>query len=166
MFTTQDTDSKEAISNMGQDLDTNQDGKVGFEEYLKLVGYLSVSLSEQRMLAQEEPAQNAASGQVAQSTPDNEKKPEAKEEAKPEAKEAAKAPVSAELKVEAKADGKVEVKAEGETQPPAAKEEPAVAAGAAVVVNEEKKVEITEKVEEAAEKVAAAVEAKVEEATS
>uniref|UniRef100_A0A7N8YQL2 S100 calcium binding protein U n=1 Tax=Mastacembelus armatus TaxID=205130 RepID=A0A7N8YQL2_9TELE len=42
-----DTDSKEAVNNMCQGLDTNQDGRVGFEEYMKLVGYLAVSLNEQ-----------------------------------------------------------------------------------------------------------------------
>ncbi|XP_023265622.1 uncharacterized protein LOC111657610 [Seriola lalandi dorsalis] len=185
-----DTDSKEAVSNMGQGLDENQDGKVGFEEYMKLVGYLAVSLSEQRSLAKEEPAQNAASGQVAQSTPDKEEeKPEvnleAKEEAKPEASEEPKADATAEVKVEANAEGevevKVEVKAEGETQPEVAKEEPtaaavtaaaeaAAAAAVEVVVKEEEKGEETDKVEEAAEKVAAAVveevEKKTEEATS
>ncbi|XP_022603097.1 major latex allergen Hev b 5-like [Seriola dumerili] len=184
-----DTDSKEAVSNMGQGLDENQDGKVGFEEYMKLVGYLAVSLSEQRSLAKEEPAQNAASGQVAQSTPDKEEeKPEvnleAKEEAKPEASEEPKADATAEVKVEANAEGevevKVEVKAEGETQPEVAKEEPTAAAVTAaaeaaaavveVVVKEEEKGEETDKVEEAAEKVAAAVveevEKKTEEATS
>lgn len=175
MPTTQDTDSKEAINNMGQGLDANQDGKVGFEEYMKLVGYLAVSLSEQRTLAQEEPVQNAASGQVAQSTPDKEeKKPEAnteaKEETKSEVKEEQKAAATGEVKVESKADGKVEIKAEGGAQPQVAKEEPAApeaaAAAVEVVVKEEKKEENTVKVEEAAEKVEAKVENKSEEATS
>uniref|UniRef100_A0A3Q0R4L1 EF-hand domain-containing protein n=1 Tax=Amphilophus citrinellus TaxID=61819 RepID=A0A3Q0R4L1_AMPCI len=49
-----DTDSKEAIDNMGKGLDTDQDGKVGFEEFLKLVGYVACSLSEQRALAKDE----------------------------------------------------------------------------------------------------------------
>ncbi|XP_040909210.1 S100 calcium binding protein U [Toxotes jaculatrix] len=170
-----DTDSNEAVSNMGKELDANQDGKVGFEEYMKLVGYLAVSLSEQNVLAKEEPAQNSASGQVAQSTPaKEEEKPEAKEEAKPEANEEPKAEATAEVKVEPSADGKVEVKvevkAEGETQP---KEEPTAAAvvvAAAEAVKGEEKVEETKKVEEAAEKPAAAVEEnaekKTEEATS
>lgn len=187
---TQDTDSKEAVNNMGQGLDANQDGKVGFEEYMKLVGYLAVSLSEQRSLAKEEPAQNSASGQVAQSSPDKEEeKPEAnaeaKEEAKPEANEEAKAEATAEVKIEANADGKVEMKveakAEGETKPEAAKEEekPAAVVTAAVeaaavaveeVVKEVDKVEETEKVEEATKKPDAAAEEdgekKTEEATS
>ncbi|XP_074470335.1 S100 calcium binding protein U [Sebastes fasciatus] len=134
-----DTDSKEAVNNMGQGLDANQDGKVGFEEYLKLVGYLATSLSEQRNLAKEEPAQNAASGQVAQSTPDKveEVKPEAnnaeaKAEAKPEANEGPKVEaVAGGIKVEENVM-KVDIKSGGETLLDVAKEEvkPA-AAGAA-----------------------------------
>ncbi|KAI3358682.1 hypothetical protein L3Q82_015091 [Scortum barcoo] len=164
-----DTDSKEAVNNMGQGLDANQDGKVGFEEYMKLVGYLAVSLSEQRTLSKQESAQNAASGQVAQSAPN-------KEEEKPEASEGAKAEATTEVKVEANADAKVEVKAkaEGETEPEAAKKEEAPAAAAVVaavevapaaaevVVKKVEKAEETEKVEEAAEKLAAAVEEEVE----
>ncbi|KAM9340699.1 S100 calcium binding protein U [Symphorus nematophorus] len=191
-----DTDSKEAINNMKQGLDADQDGKVGFEEYMKLVGYLAVSLSEQRQLAKsEEPAQNAASPQVQQSTVNKEEeKPEAnaaaKEEAKPEASVEAKVEVPADVKVEANAEPmvevkldestgpKVELKAEGMTVPevPKLEEIPAAAAVAAAVeaaptavevtVKEEgEKVEITEKVEEAVEKVAVAVEEEVEKKT-
>ncbi|CAJ1083328.1 S100 calcium binding protein U [Xyrichtys novacula] len=189
-----DTDSKEAIATMGQGLDANQDGKVGFEEYMKLVGYLATSLSEQRLLAKEEPAQNSASGQVAQTTPleNGDDKPpanaEAKEEPKAEASEEPKAEATVEVKVEEKADGvaeiKVEVKTEGETEPEVAKEENPAAAVETVVasaigaapteveeaVNEEEKKDETEKVVEAAENLAAAVEEavekKIEEATS
>ncbi|XP_042362694.1 S100 calcium binding protein U [Plectropomus leopardus] len=184
-----DTDSKEAVNNMGQGLDANHDGKVGFEEYLKLVGYLAVSLSEQRNLAKEEPAQNAASGQVAQSTPDKEEeKPEAnaevKEEAKPEANEEAKVEAVSVVTVEEKADGTVEtvvetveIKSEGDTQPEvaaavvaAALEEAAAGGEVVVVVKEDDKKDETEKVVEIAEKLAAAVdeevEKKIEEATS
>ncbi|TKS88336.1 S-100 protein alpha chain [Collichthys lucidus] len=178
-------DSKEAVNNMGQGLDADQDGKVGFEEYMKLVGYLAVSLSEQRGLAKEEPPQNAAVEQEAQSTPDKEEeKPEAKEEAKPEVSEEPKADATAEVKVEANAEPKVEVKVAEETKPevPKVEENPPAAATAAEVtaaveeaasaveaVVKEEKVEITDKVEEAAEKVAAVVEEvekKTEEATS
>ncbi|XP_033950350.1 S100 calcium binding protein U [Pseudochaenichthys georgianus] len=170
-----DTESKEAVNNMAQGLDANQDGKVGFEEYMKLVGYLAVSLSEQRAAAKEEPAQNNASEQVEQSTPAKVEKPEAnaevKEEAKPEANEEAKV----EENLVGNAEAKVEVKSEEETHPEPAKEEekPAAAVVAAaleeatptvdVVVKEvvEKEEEIkveTEKVEEAVEKLAEAVE--------
>ncbi|XP_020504249.1 S100 calcium binding protein U [Labrus bergylta] len=187
-----DADSKEAVNNlMTQELDANQDGKVGFEEYMQLVGYLAVSLSEERTRAKEEPAQNAASEQVVLTTPDKEEeKPEAnaeaKDEAKPEANQEPKAEATAEIKVNANADGnievKVEAKADGETEPEATKESPTEAAATAVeaaataaataveaaatavenAVNEEEKAEETEKVEDAAKKLAAAVEGEVE----
>ncbi|XP_005740707.1 S100 calcium binding protein U [Pundamilia nyererei] len=168
------TDSKEAIDNMGKGLDSDQDGKVGFEEFMKLVGYVACSLSEQRSLAKEEPAQNSASAQVAQSVPNkDDQKPNANEEAKPEANEEAKPAASAEVKVEANADAKVEAKAEGQTQPEAAKEA-AVSATAAkageAAVKAEENVEETVKVGETADKLPAAVkedvEKKTEEATS
>ncbi|XP_028254957.1 S100 calcium binding protein U [Parambassis ranga] len=171
-----DTDSKEAVSNMGQGLDADQDGKVGFEEYMKLVGYLAVSLSEQRNIAKEEPEQNSASAQVSQSTPNKE---EAKEGAKPEVNEEPKAEATAEVKVEANAEVKVEASAKGETQPKVAKEEPATmaavvaaavvaAATEAVAVKEEEKAEVAVKTEEGAEKPATEEEEeeKTEEATS
>ncbi|XP_041810806.1 S100 calcium binding protein U [Chelmon rostratus] len=117
-----DTESKEAVNNMGQGLDADQDGKVGFEEYMKLVGYLAVSLSEQRGLAKEEPAQNTASAQVEQSALDKEEgKLEAnagpKEEVKPEASGGAKPEATPEVKVEANADPKVEVKVDANADP-------------------------------------------------
>lgn len=196
----QDTDSAEAVNNMGQGLDADHDGKVGFEEYMKLVGYLAVSLSEQRNLAKEEPAQNATAEQVAQSGEvkvKEEEKPdanaEAKAEAKPEVCEEAKADAANEVKVEANAEPKVdvklnanatpkvEVKAEGATEPEGAAEEekPAaaemvakvveVATAEEVVVTEEVIVVNTEEnMEEATEKLAAAVEEvekKIEEAS-
>ncbi|XP_078123285.1 S100 calcium binding protein U [Sander vitreus] len=173
-----DTDSKEAVNNMGQGLDANQDGKVGFEEYLKLVGYLAVSLSEQRNLAKEEPAQNAVSGQVAlSSSGKEEEKPEANaeanEEAKPEVNKEANVEAVAEVKVEENADGNVKVTIKSEVAKQEEKPAAVVAAAALekaaveVVVKEEKKEE-TEKLEEAIGNLAAAVEAevKIEEATS
>uniref|UniRef100_A0A3B5MRX9 EF-hand domain-containing protein n=1 Tax=Xiphophorus couchianus TaxID=32473 RepID=A0A3B5MRX9_9TELE len=36
----------EAINTMSQGLDSDSDGKVGFEEYMKLIGYLACSLSD------------------------------------------------------------------------------------------------------------------------
>ncbi|XP_029023870.1 S100 calcium binding protein U isoform X1 [Betta splendens] len=141
-----DTDSKEAINNMGQGLDADKDGRIGFEEYMKLVGWLAVSLSEQRSRAQEEAAQNASSEPVAQSAPGAEAtKPEATkpEATKPEANADAKpAP-------EVKAGGKLEVKAEGAAQPQEPTAAAVAAAAAEVVVKEEIKVEVTETVVEA-----------------
>ncbi|KAL0962547.1 hypothetical protein UPYG_G00341550 [Umbra pygmaea] len=43
-----DTDSSTAVKEMQQGLDDNQDGKVSFNEYMKLVGYMATTLSEQR----------------------------------------------------------------------------------------------------------------------
>ncbi|TNN69001.1 Protein S100-A16 [Liparis tanakae] len=202
-----DTDSKEAVKDMRQGLDANQDGKVGFEEYLKLVGYLAVSLSEQRGLTKEESAKNAASEPVVAATvPDaaapakEEKKPEAiaeakeeatpeasaeaKEEATPEAKNDVKVEAVAEAKVEENGGVTVEIKSEGETKPEAAKNEEeenkamavldteVAAAGVAEVVKEDVVIAPAEigKLEEAVEKVDAAVdeevEKKIEEGTS
>ncbi|XP_037548732.1 S100 calcium binding protein U [Nematolebias whitei] len=159
-------DSKDAVNNMCQGLDANSDGRVGFEEYMKLVGYLACSLSEQRVLSKEEPAQNAATGQVAQSAPNNNGEPpkenaEAKDEAKPE--------VNDDAKQEAKADAKVEVKAEAKAEKPeAAKEEEAAAAAEVKAEKEPEKLEETVKAEGAAEKSPAAAEeeGKTAEATS
>lgn len=147
----QNTDSKEAVDTMGQSLDANQDGKVGFEEYMKLVGYLAVSLSEQRNVANQEPAANAASGQVAQSAPAKvEEKSEAEAKPSEEATAAADAKVevpavptvdlkvdgkaepTVDLKLDANASPKMEVNLEGATEPIAVGEEMPAAAAAAV----------------------------------
>ncbi|XP_028316755.1 S100 calcium binding protein U [Gouania willdenowi] len=160
-----DSDSKEAINNMSQGLDANQDGKVGFEEYLKLVGYLAVSLSDQRCLAQKEQNQNsnAATGQVAQSSPETaEEKPEANAEAKPAAKEDAEA-VTSENAVESV---KVDVKAEGEAAVEEAMAAAAVVSVAVAEAAEEAEAEAEAEAKEAVTAIvaAAAVEMAVEEA--
>ncbi|KAM9776069.1 S100 calcium binding protein U [Syngnathus typhle] len=100
-----DTESKEAVNNMGKGLDENKDGKVGFEEYMKLVGYLANAVSEQRCRANDgQPAQNAQSAAVENATPEN----------------AAPKVESPEVKLEAKADGKMEMKVEkNEVEKPA-----------------------------------------------
>ncbi|XP_036001178.1 S100 calcium binding protein U [Fundulus heteroclitus] len=164
-----DTDSKQAIDNMGQQLDSDNDGKLGFEEYLKLIGYLACSYSEQRSREKEEPAKNAASEQVAQSPPDKsaeqpKENEEPKEEANPKENEEAKANATAEVKAEAEAPG--------ETKPEAAKVEAAAPAEAEVKAAEKEpeKVEETPKVEDPTEKSPAAAEEegaeKTEEASS
>ncbi|TRY81618.1 hypothetical protein DNTS_001932 [Danionella cerebrum] len=43
-----DTDSASAVKEMIKGLDDNQDGKVSFQEYMTLMGYLANSLSEQK----------------------------------------------------------------------------------------------------------------------
>ncbi|XP_054619798.1 S100 calcium binding protein U [Dunckerocampus dactyliophorus] len=183
-----DTDSKEAVNNMGQGLDANQDGKVGFEEYMKLVGYLAKSLSEQRCRAKEEPAQNAAEAPpAAQNSPEGETKADA------EVKADGKVDAKADGKVDAKADGKVEVKMEAKVEEAEKKKEEVVeeekpaaaaaaAATAAAVVNAAdagvtvdassctaevvvRELEETEKVEEVVEKVAEAAKEEAEKKT-
>lgn len=44
----QDTNSSSAIKEMQQGLDENSDGKVSFQEYLTLIGYLANSLSQSK----------------------------------------------------------------------------------------------------------------------
>ncbi|KAK2844597.1 hypothetical protein Q5P01_011256 [Channa striata] len=48
----EDTDSGSAIKEMQKGLDENSDGKVSFQEYLTLVGYLATSLSQHSSSAQ------------------------------------------------------------------------------------------------------------------
>ncbi|GAA6220655.1 protein S100-A1-like [Lates japonicus] len=43
-----DTNSSSAIKEMQQGLDENSDGKVSFQEYLTLIGYLANSLSQSK----------------------------------------------------------------------------------------------------------------------
>ncbi|XP_026145535.1 S100 calcium binding protein U [Carassius auratus] len=47
------TEDNEAVKNMRQQLDNNEDGKVSFQEYMNLIGYLAQSVSEQRSLEKE-----------------------------------------------------------------------------------------------------------------
>lgn len=49
---TKDTDSSSSVKEMMQGLDENHDGKVGFQEYLTLIGYLANSLSESKTKTQ------------------------------------------------------------------------------------------------------------------
>ncbi|KAL4624831.1 protein S100-A9-like [Arapaima gigas] len=47
------TESNEAIKEMRQGLDANQDKNISFTEYMTLVGYLANALSQQRTIGQE-----------------------------------------------------------------------------------------------------------------
>ncbi|XP_012721168.2 protein S100-A16 [Fundulus heteroclitus] len=44
----EDTSSSSAIKEMQQGLDENSDGKVSFQEYLQLIGYIANSLSQSK----------------------------------------------------------------------------------------------------------------------
>ncbi|XP_016133457.1 protein S100-A11-like isoform X4 [Sinocyclocheilus grahami] len=61
------SEDNEAVKNMRQQLDNNQDGKVGFQEYMNLIGYLAQTLSEQRSLEKE--TQPESSTQETQAEP-------------------------------------------------------------------------------------------------
>ncbi|XP_029514973.1 protein S100-A16-like [Oncorhynchus nerka] len=80
-----DTDSSEAVKKMRQGLDSNQDGKVNFEEYMDLVGYLATSLSVQCTAAVETPAESAATTPEIGSTPADVEEEKIEAEAQPEA---------------------------------------------------------------------------------
>ncbi|XP_014843242.1 PREDICTED: FK506-binding protein 4-like [Poecilia mexicana] len=164
-------DSKEAVNNMAQGLDSDADGKVGFEEYMKLIGYLACSLSEQRVLNKEEPAENNAS-QPVQSSPDGaaeQPKENAEPKEEPKENDETKADPTAEATVEAKADAnaevKVEPKVEGETKPEAATVEAAASAEVKATEKDPEKAEETPKAEEPTEKSPAAAEENVAEKT-
>lgn len=49
---TQDTDSSSAIKEMQRGLDENNDGKVSFQEYLTLIGYVANALSDRKTTQQ------------------------------------------------------------------------------------------------------------------
>lgn len=48
----QDTDSSSAIKEMQRGLDENNDGKVSFQEYLTLIGYVASALSDRKIAEQ------------------------------------------------------------------------------------------------------------------
>ncbi|XP_052351314.1 protein S100-A1-like isoform X1 [Oncorhynchus keta] len=50
------TDSSSAVKEMRKGLDENKDGKVSFQEYMTLIGYVANTLSEQRTAANNTPA--------------------------------------------------------------------------------------------------------------
>ncbi|XP_051926194.1 S100 calcium binding protein U [Hippocampus zosterae] len=104
-----DTESKEAVNNMGKGLDANKDGKVGFEEYMRLVGYLAKAVSEQRSRGNQ--AQPEQKGHAAENAAAENAAPEnaAPENAAPEAE----TPV---VKAVADADGKTEAKLDVKTE--------------------------------------------------
>lgn len=82
----QDTESSEAVNNMRQGLDANQDGKVSFQEYMTLVGYLAQSLSQQRSNKEAQVANSAPETQ-AEAPEASKAEPATEKEAKPEKEE-------------------------------------------------------------------------------
>lgn len=78
----QDTESSEAIKNMRQGLDANQDGKVSFQEYMTLIGYLAQSVSQQRCTKETQVASSGPETQ-AEASEASKAEPEAEKEVKP-----------------------------------------------------------------------------------
>lgn len=83
----QDTDSSKAIKDMRQGLDENQDGKVSFQEYMHLVGYLAQAVSQQRCSNETQVANSGPETQSevpealkAEPEPEKEEKPTKEEE--------------------------------------------------------------------------------------
>lgn len=84
----QDTESSDAIKNMRQGLDANQDGKVSFQEYMTLIGYLAQSVSQQRctketQAASSSPETQAAAPEATKPEPENEKEAQPVKEEEP-----------------------------------------------------------------------------------
>lgn len=50
----QDTDSSSSIKEMQQGLDENSDGKVSFQEYLTLIGYVANTMSQKKCASNQE----------------------------------------------------------------------------------------------------------------
>ncbi|KAM9434475.1 S100 calcium binding protein U [Clarias gariepinus] len=82
-----DTDSSKAIKDMRQGLDENQDGKVSFQEYMHLVGYLAQAVSQQRSSNETQVANSGPETQSevpealkAEPEPEKEEKPTKEEE--------------------------------------------------------------------------------------
>ncbi|KAI5607776.1 S100 calcium binding protein U, partial [Silurus asotus] len=76
-----DTENSEAIKDMRQGLDANQDGKVSFQEYMTLVGYMAQSVSQQRCVKET---------QVANSGPETQAEASGAPKAEPEAEKVVK----------------------------------------------------------------------------
>lgn len=114
------SEDNEAVKNMRQQLDNNQDGKVSFQEYMNLVGYLAQALSEQRCLEKETPAESSTQETQAEAAANAQAEPkQAEPKAEPQAaKEAEKEdePVAEEAAAEEKKpeeEKKTDVEQEG-----------------------------------------------------
>ncbi|KAK7124416.1 hypothetical protein R3I94_018702 [Phoxinus phoxinus] len=106
------SEDNDAVKKMSQQLDNNVDGKVGFQEYMNLIGYLAQSLSEQRCLEKETQAGSSTQETQAEAAANAQAEPKADPKAEPKA----------EPKADPKAEPKADPKAEPKVEPQAAKE--------------------------------------------
>ncbi|XP_051728099.1 S100 calcium binding protein U [Ctenopharyngodon idella] len=79
------TEDNEAVKNMRQQLDNNQDGKVSFQEYMNLIGYLAQSVSEQRCLEKETQPESSTQETQAEAAANAQAEPKAEPQAAKEA---------------------------------------------------------------------------------
>lgn len=79
------TDDNEAVKNMRKDLDNNQDGKVSFQEYMTLIGYLAESVSTQRCRENESQAESSAQETAAANAEPQQAEPKVEPQAEPQA---------------------------------------------------------------------------------
>ncbi|XP_073677396.1 S100 calcium binding protein U [Garra rufa] len=113
------SEDNEAVKNMRQQLDNNQDGKVSFQEYMNLIGYLAQALSEQRCLEKEpEPESSTQETQAeaaanAQAEPPKTEPQAAKEEEKEDEPVAEEAAVVAAEEQKPEEEKKTDVEQEG-----------------------------------------------------
>ncbi|XP_077051319.1 S100 calcium binding protein U [Siphateles boraxobius] len=80
-----DSEDNDAVKNMRQQLDNNQDGKVGFQEYMSLIGYLAQALSDQRCLEKETQAESSIQETQAEAAANAQAEPKAEPQAAKEA---------------------------------------------------------------------------------
>ncbi|XP_065143260.1 S100 calcium binding protein U [Paramisgurnus dabryanus] len=79
------TDDNEAVKNMRKDLDNNQDGKVSFQEYMTLIGYLAESVSTQRCRENESQAESSAQETAAANAEPQQAEPKEEPKVEPQA---------------------------------------------------------------------------------
>ncbi|XP_016133454.1 translation initiation factor IF-2-like isoform X1 [Sinocyclocheilus grahami] len=112
------SEDNEAVKNMRQQLDNNQDGKVGFQEYMNLIGYLAQTLSEQRSLEKETQPESSTQETQAEVVANAQAEPAANAQAEPAANAQAEPP-----KAEPQAAKEVEKEDEPVTEEAAAEEQ-------------------------------------------
>ncbi|XP_016317957.1 S100 calcium binding protein U isoform X2 [Sinocyclocheilus anshuiensis] len=135
------SEDNEAVKNMRQQLDNNQDGKVSFQEYMNLIGYLAQAVSEQRCLENETQPESSTQETQAEAAANAQAEPAANAQAEPPKAE------PQEAKEVEKEDEPVAEEAAAEEQKPEEEKKTDVEQEAVKV--EEKKAEEENKTEEA-----------------
>ncbi|XP_016348134.1 nucleolar protein 9-like [Sinocyclocheilus anshuiensis] len=135
------SEDNEAVKNMRQQLDNNEDGKVSFQEYMNLIGYLAQAVSEQRSLEKETQPESSTQETQAEAAANAQAEPAANAQAEP-----LKAEPQAAKEVEKEDEPVIEEAAAEEQKPEEEKKTDVEQEGAKV---EENKAEEKNKTEEA-----------------